>query len=45
MTSVSVLELARKVMDLLGVREGDAIDLSKLRDGSVLIRRADASQT
>jgi antitoxin (DNA-binding transcriptional repressor) of toxin-antitoxin stability system len=46
MTSVSVLELARKVLDLLGgVKEGEAIELSKLRDGSVLLRRAGATST
>lgn len=42
MTSVSVLELARKVVDLLGVNEGESIDLAKLRDGSVLLRKAEA---
>jgi hypothetical protein len=45
MTSVSVLELARKVLDLLGgIKEGESVDVSLLRDGSVLLRRADASQ-
>ena len=45
MTSVSVLELARKVLDLLGgVKEGEAVDISLLRDGSVLLKRAEQTQ-
>lgn len=38
MTSVSLLELARKVVDLLDLKEGAAVDISRLRDGSVLLR-------
>jgi hypothetical protein len=40
MTSVTASQLAKRMLDLLGVKEGEAVDLSKLRDGSVLLRRA-----
>jgi hypothetical protein len=46
MKSVTVSELTKHVLDLLGgLKEGEAVDVSLLRDGSVLLRRADASQT
>jgi hypothetical protein len=43
MNAVTVSELAKRILDLLGVKDGEAIDLSKLRDGSVLLRRATES--
>jgi hypothetical protein len=43
MTSITLLELSRKIVEALGVNEGEAIDLSKLRDGSVLLRKAEAT--
>jgi len=42
MDSVTPLELTRKILEALGVRRGEAIDVSKLRDGSVLLRKAEA---
>jgi len=45
LNSVSPVELARKVLDLLGdVKEGEPIDISLLRDGSVLLKRAEQTQ-
>lgn len=41
MNSVSLLELAKRVVELLGVKEGEAVDLAKLADGSVLLRRVE----
>jgi len=40
---VTPSELGRYVIELLGLRlkEGSAIDVSKLRDGSVLLRKAE----
>jgi hypothetical protein len=37
--SVSPLSLAKKIVDLLGAGPGDSIELSKLRNGDVLISR------
>lgn len=45
MNTVTAYELTKRLLDLLGVKDGEAIDLSKLRDGSVLLRRAEAGQT
>lgn len=43
MKSVTFLELAREVVDLLGIKEGESVDLAKLRDGSILLRKAEAT--
>ena len=42
MNSVTALELAAKIVQLLGINAGESIDLAKLRDGSVLLRKAEA---
>lgn len=42
MKSVTASELTKRVLDLLGgVKEGETIDLSKLRDGSVLVSKVE----
>lgn len=41
MNSVDVTQLGRRIAELLGVEKEEAIDLSKLRDGSVLVRRVE----
>jgi len=43
MNPVSPVELAKRVVELLGVKPGEAVDLLKLRDGSLMLRRADVS--
>ena len=43
MNSVTPLELARRIVQALGLREGEAVDLSILRDNSVLLRKAEAT--
>jgi len=40
--AVSPVGLARKVLDLLGVTEGESIDLSKLADGSVRLKKVES---
>jgi hypothetical protein len=42
MNSVDVTQLGKRIAELLGINEGEAIDLSKLRDGSIMIRKAEA---
>ncbi|HXZ98704.1 MAG TPA: hypothetical protein VED24_04985 [Candidatus Acidoferrum sp.] len=37
MNSVSPLSLGKKIIDALGIKDGEALDLSKLRDGSVRV--------
>jgi len=44
MNSVSPLSLGKKIIEALGIRDGEAIDLSKLRDGSVLLKKAEQAQ-
>ncbi len=44
MTSVTAPELAKRMLDLLGAREGTALDLSVLRDGSVLLKKVEADR-
>jgi hypothetical protein len=39
--SVSPLSLGKRIIEALGVRDGEAIDLAKLRDGSLLLRRVE----
>jgi flagellar motor switch/type III secretory pathway protein FliN len=41
MNSVSAVDLGKRIIELLGVKEGDVLELSKLRDGSVRLRRAE----
>jgi len=43
-SSVSPLSLGKKIIEALGIRDGEAIDLSVLRDGSVLLRKAEQTQ-
>jgi hypothetical protein len=44
MTSVSAGELGKRIFELLGgVKEGESVDLSKLRDGSVLLTKVESS--
>jgi hypothetical protein len=45
MNSVSPLSLGKKIIELLGAREGEALDLAKLRDGSVLLKKVEATST
>jgi hypothetical protein len=45
MTSVSPLALGKKIIKALGIRDGEAFDLSKLADGSVLLRKAETPGT
>jgi hypothetical protein len=42
MNSVSPVELAKRVLELLQVKPGQSIDLAKLRDGSVLLKRCES---
>ena len=45
-SSVTCLQLAKRMLDLLGgVKEGEVLELSMLRDNSVLLRRADVTST
>jgi hypothetical protein len=44
MNSVTLLELAKKIIHVLAVREGEALDLAQLRDGSVLLRKAESTE-
>ena len=39
MSSVTPLEFYRKVIDALGVEPGQAVDLNRLKNGSVLIEK------
>jgi hypothetical protein len=41
-TSVSPVELSRRLLNLLDIKPGDSIDLAKLRNGSLLISKAEA---
>jgi hypothetical protein len=41
--TVSPLALTRKIIEALDLRDGEAIDLSKLRDGSVLLRKVEGT--
>jgi hypothetical protein len=45
MNTVTASQLAKRVLDLLEVRPGEALDLSKLCDGSVLLRKVEAGQS
>jgi hypothetical protein len=40
-SSVSPLDLGRKVIEALGVEPGQSIELSKLRNGAVLLSKSD----
>jgi hypothetical protein len=42
---VSPLALTRKIIEALDLRDGEMIDLSRLRDGSVLVRKVDGACT
>ena len=42
MTSVSAGELTAKIIRYLGIGEGQRFDLLKLKDGSVLLRKAES---
>jgi hypothetical protein len=35
------LAIAKRILELLAVNAGESIDLAKLRDGSILIRKAE----
>lgn len=39
MNAVSPLDLARKLVDYLGVQPGETIELSRLRNGAVLLSK------
>ena len=41
MNCVSTLELGKRLVELLGLKEGEAVDLAKLANGSVLLRRVE----
>jgi hypothetical protein len=42
MTSlVSTGEVGKRVIELLGLKPGTAFEISKLRDGSILLRKAE----
>jgi len=41
--NVTSIQLAKRILELLGgVKEGESVDLAKLRDGSVLISKCDS---
>ena len=40
--SVTSVQLAKRILALLNLAEGESIDLAKLRDGSVLLRKAES---
>jgi hypothetical protein len=42
MTPISPLDLGQKIIKALAVNAGESIDVAKLRDGSILIRKAEA---
>jgi len=45
MSTVTTAQLTKRILDLLGgVKEGEAIDLSKLRSGAVLVSKAEQTQ-
>jgi hypothetical protein len=39
MTSVSRLELANKVVELLSLKPGEPFEIAKTRDGSIILKR------
>lgn len=39
MTSLTAIQLTKRLLELVGAKEGSTLDISKLKDGSVLIRR------
>jgi len=41
MNSVSAAGLGKRIIELSDVKEGDVLELSQLRDGSVRLRRAE----
>jgi hypothetical protein len=43
MNSVTSHELGRRILSLLNLKDGSEFELATLRDGSVLVRRGDAS--
>lgn len=45
MNTVTLTQLGRKISELLGgINDGEAIEVSKLRNGAILISRADQLQ-
>ena len=42
MNTVDVTQLGKRIAELLGINEGEAIDLSKLKDGSVRLKRVES---
>lgn len=42
--AVTAVELAKKVIEALGLKAGDPIELARLRNGGVLLRRLDESK-
>lgn len=41
--AVTAAELAKRIVDLLGLKSGEPFEIAKTRDGQVLIRRAEGS--
>jgi len=44
MRTVTAAELAKRMLDLLGAGEGETLALSKLRNGAVLLEKAEAME-
>jgi hypothetical protein len=42
--TVSATELAKRIIELLGLKHGDMFDIAITRDGHVLLGRAEANQ-
>jgi len=40
--ALTSVQLAKHIVELLKLQEGESIDLSKLRDGSVLLRKVES---
>ena len=45
MKVVTASEFMQLVLEIVGAKEGEPIDLSKLRDGSALVRKAEGTST
>jgi hypothetical protein len=41
MNSVSAVDLGKRIIELLDAKEGDMLELSQLRDGSIRLQRVE----
>ncbi len=44
MNTVTASELAKRMLGIIKAKPGEAVDLSILKDGSVLLRKAEQTQ-